>query len=243
MVGLWRPPPFSATRCGRDRSHGTAWHAPLEGRFDVRPAGSSAWGPSHPPPQGQTPLHAARLKANKPSTTPQGVLSGTLSFIFNSLAPGEAFSAVVARAKALGYTEPDPRDDLSGERAAAAPACGPRDGLPPGQPFGAPSPHPPTHPKPCPPARPARQSAPHPPHRHRRRPQGRHLRARLRPVGRARRDARRVARAGGVAGRRHGRVHGAPARGARATYLLLLMIRFGSPPCHSLDGHLIRSTC
>jgi aspartokinase/homoserine dehydrogenase 1 len=44
----------------------------------------------------------------------EGVLSGTLSFIFNSLAPGKPFSQVVAEAKAAGYTEPDPREDLSG---------------------------------------------------------------------------------------------------------------------------------
>jgi aspartokinase/homoserine dehydrogenase 1 len=42
------------------------------------------------------------------------VLSGTLSFIFNSLALGSTFSQAVLEAKARGYTEPDPRDDLSG---------------------------------------------------------------------------------------------------------------------------------
>lgn len=45
----------------------------------------------------------------------EGILSGTLSYLFNSYRPGDAFSGVVAQAKALGYTEPDPRDDLSGE--------------------------------------------------------------------------------------------------------------------------------
>jgi len=44
----------------------------------------------------------------------EAVLSGTLSFIFNSLAAGIAFSAAVREAKERGYTEPDPRDDLSG---------------------------------------------------------------------------------------------------------------------------------
>lgn len=44
----------------------------------------------------------------------EGVLSGTLSFIFNGLAPGKPFSQVVAEARAAGYTEPDPREDLSG---------------------------------------------------------------------------------------------------------------------------------
>lgn len=44
----------------------------------------------------------------------EGILSGTLSYLFNTYKPGDAFSGVVAQAKALGYTEPDPRDDLSG---------------------------------------------------------------------------------------------------------------------------------
>lgn len=48
----------------------------------------------------------------------EGVFSGTMSFLFNSFAPlsgqGGNWSAEVAKAKALGYTEPDPRDDLNG---------------------------------------------------------------------------------------------------------------------------------
>lgn len=44
----------------------------------------------------------------------EGVLSGTLSFIFNWLSPQHSFSSIVAEAKAAGYTEPDPREDLSG---------------------------------------------------------------------------------------------------------------------------------
>ncbi len=47
----------------------------------------------------------------------EGVFSGTLSFIFNSFGPGTPFSEVVSKAKAAGYTEPDPRDDLSGASA------------------------------------------------------------------------------------------------------------------------------
>ena len=45
----------------------------------------------------------------------EGVLSGTLSYIFNTWQQGQRFSDVVAQAKALGYTEPDPREDLSGQ--------------------------------------------------------------------------------------------------------------------------------
>lgn len=48
----------------------------------------------------------------------EGVFSGTMSFLFNSFAPlegsGGKWSAEVAKAKSLGYTEPDPRDDLNG---------------------------------------------------------------------------------------------------------------------------------
>jgi aspartokinase/homoserine dehydrogenase 1 len=44
----------------------------------------------------------------------EGVLSGTMSFIFNNFKPGQSFSAIVREAKRLGYTEPDPRDDLGG---------------------------------------------------------------------------------------------------------------------------------
>ncbi len=44
----------------------------------------------------------------------EGVFSGTLSYIFNSLKEGKNFSDVVKFAKKNGFTEPDPRDDLSG---------------------------------------------------------------------------------------------------------------------------------
>lgn len=45
----------------------------------------------------------------------QGILSGTLSYLFNTFDPSVgSWSALVAQAKEAGYTEPDPRDDLSG---------------------------------------------------------------------------------------------------------------------------------
>lgn len=47
----------------------------------------------------------------------EGIFSGTLSFIFNKFGPGLPFSEVVSKAKAAGFTEPDPRDDLSGSTA------------------------------------------------------------------------------------------------------------------------------
>ena len=49
----------------------------------------------------------------------EGIFSGTLSYIFNTYADGDAFSDVVKKAKELGYTEPDPRDDLSGTDVAS----------------------------------------------------------------------------------------------------------------------------
>ncbi|MBI5730966.1 MAG: bifunctional aspartate kinase/homoserine dehydrogenase I [Ignavibacteriales bacterium] len=44
----------------------------------------------------------------------EGVFSGTLSFIFNTLKEKDNFSEAVKIAKEKGYTEPDPRDDLKG---------------------------------------------------------------------------------------------------------------------------------
>jgi aspartokinase/homoserine dehydrogenase 1 len=43
-----------------------------------------------------------------------GILSGTLAYLFNLFDGKRAFSEIVREAKARGYTEPDPRDDLSG---------------------------------------------------------------------------------------------------------------------------------
>jgi aspartokinase/homoserine dehydrogenase 1 len=44
----------------------------------------------------------------------EGILSGTLSYLFNRFDGTVPFSALVQQARDLGYTEPDPRDDLSG---------------------------------------------------------------------------------------------------------------------------------
>ncbi|XP_037491347.1 bifunctional aspartokinase/homoserine dehydrogenase, chloroplastic isoform X1 [Jatropha curcas] len=48
----------------------------------------------------------------------EGIFSGTLSYIFNNFIGPKSFSEVVAEAKQAGYTEPDPRDDLSGTDVA-----------------------------------------------------------------------------------------------------------------------------
>ena len=48
----------------------------------------------------------------------EGIFSGTLAFLFNNLDRGQKFSEIVRKAHSLGYTEPDPSDDLSGEDVA-----------------------------------------------------------------------------------------------------------------------------
>jgi aspartokinase/homoserine dehydrogenase 1 len=48
----------------------------------------------------------------------EGVLSGTLSYLFNTLTTEVPFSRLVREAKEKGFTEPDPRDDLSGTDVA-----------------------------------------------------------------------------------------------------------------------------
>jgi len=47
--------------------------------------------------------------------TVEGILSGTLAFVLGQIAGGKtSLSQAVKEAKELGYTEPDPRDDLNG---------------------------------------------------------------------------------------------------------------------------------
>jgi len=44
----------------------------------------------------------------------EAILSGTISYIFNNYTGEKTFAEVVKTAQELGYTEPDPRDDLNG---------------------------------------------------------------------------------------------------------------------------------
>ncbi len=44
----------------------------------------------------------------------EGIFSGTLAYLFNVFEGKARFSEIVAEARARGFTEPDPRDDLSG---------------------------------------------------------------------------------------------------------------------------------
>ncbi len=47
----------------------------------------------------------------------EGVFSGTLGFVIGEVMAGRSFSEALAEARAGGYTEPDPREDLSGRDA------------------------------------------------------------------------------------------------------------------------------
>jgi aspartokinase/homoserine dehydrogenase 1 len=44
----------------------------------------------------------------------EGIFSGTLAYLFNRFTGGMSFAELVAEAHQAGYTEPDPREDLSG---------------------------------------------------------------------------------------------------------------------------------
>lgn len=63
------------------------------------------------------------IKTGDEIITLEGVVSGTLSYIFNELGKGRLFSEIVKDAKSQGYTEPDPRDDLSGKDVARKLVC------------------------------------------------------------------------------------------------------------------------
>lgn len=60
-----------------------------------------------------------RLKsAGDRITRVEGVLSGSLAYLFHALESGQDFSAALAQAQKEGYTEPDPRCDLRGDDVA-----------------------------------------------------------------------------------------------------------------------------
>ena len=48
----------------------------------------------------------------------EGIFSGTLAWLFNHYQAGMSFAELVREARRSGYTEPDPRDDLSGTDVA-----------------------------------------------------------------------------------------------------------------------------
>jgi aspartokinase/homoserine dehydrogenase 1 len=65
-------------------------------------------------------LHTVRdlVQTGDAVTRIEGILSGTLSYLFNVYDGSVPFSSLVRTCKELGYTEPDPRDDLSGTDVA-----------------------------------------------------------------------------------------------------------------------------
>nr|WP_315027179.1 bifunctional aspartate kinase/homoserine dehydrogenase I [uncultured Chryseobacterium sp.] len=58
------------------------------------------------------------IKSGDKINSIKAVLSGTLNFVFNNYDGSRTFSEVVAQAQKEGYTEPDPRLDLSGTDVA-----------------------------------------------------------------------------------------------------------------------------
>ena len=54
------------------------------------------------------------IKAGDKLVAFSGILSGSLSYIFGCLDEGKSFSEATLTARGKGFTEPDPRDDLSG---------------------------------------------------------------------------------------------------------------------------------
>jgi homoserine dehydrogenase len=57
---------------------------------------------------------ASQVASGDPITRVEGVMSGTLGFLCSRLEQGASYSQAVRDAYDAGYTEPDPRDDLSG---------------------------------------------------------------------------------------------------------------------------------
>jgi aspartokinase/homoserine dehydrogenase 1 len=53
-----------------------------------------------------------------PITKVEGIFSGTLSYLFNTFDGTSPFSTLVRDAHRMGYTEPDPREDLAGQDVA-----------------------------------------------------------------------------------------------------------------------------
>jgi homoserine dehydrogenase len=110
------------TRAGDTGDDAGGWPGSRAGKGDVGPGGArgmrqlgrSRWettcGAALPVVSTLNRLVAAGDTVNKIA----GAFSGTLGYVMTGLQDGQPFSAVVREAHRLGYTEPDPRDDLSG---------------------------------------------------------------------------------------------------------------------------------
>lgn len=62
--------------------------------------------------------HAKLVESGDQVRRVEGLLSGTLGFVLSAVGEGRPFSEALREAMSRGYTEPDPRDDLSGRDAA-----------------------------------------------------------------------------------------------------------------------------
>jgi aspartokinase/homoserine dehydrogenase 1 len=92
------------------------------------PRGTKGWLNSSAASRGRRVLHEATVGAGLPLIDTisklkesgddvlriEGCPSGTLGYLFGELGRGAKFSTALRTAMSLGYTEPDPRDDLSG---------------------------------------------------------------------------------------------------------------------------------
>ena len=96
-------PHATTRRCSAARARRGTPH-PLRGHGRRRPAH-----PRHAPQAGGQ---------RRPRAAHRGLLSGTLGFVLSAVSAGRPFSDAVREAMETGYTEPDPRDDLSGRDAA-----------------------------------------------------------------------------------------------------------------------------
>ncbi|HMI47645.1 MAG TPA: homoserine O-acetyltransferase [Gemmatimonadaceae bacterium] len=91
----------------RDATHGLARHAAAHGRRVLHEATVGAG----------LPLLDTISKLQESGDDVLGIEgcpSGTLGYLFGEIGRGALFSTALRAAMALGYTEPDPRDDLSG---------------------------------------------------------------------------------------------------------------------------------
>ena len=91
----------------RDGSRGIARHAAAHGRRVLHEATVGAGLPL-------LDTISKLLESGDEVQSIEGCPSGTLGYLFGEIGRGTPFSAALRAAMALGYTEPDPRDDLSG---------------------------------------------------------------------------------------------------------------------------------
>ena len=98
---------------GSAESYVRLLEAAARGRAARPLRGHGGRGPAHP-----RHLPQAAWRAATASCKIEGAVSGTLGFVLSAVSAGRPFSEAVREAMDRGYTEPDPRDDLSGRDVA-----------------------------------------------------------------------------------------------------------------------------